>query len=173
MKGYKRRYKKKKGIFKLDCYCEKKVFDKFSHMYKIAKNMNDEKRFSKYFFKKYGIALIIFSLLPLLGLLLPLLFHAEEKGKAIINLCFSNCTKHAAASGQDDHKNKFIQAPFEDDKWPIIEYANIIFLYVSLITFLLVIFYALIKLVKYERLKAGKGKMSVKEYYSFCKNLLM
>ncbi|KMZ89848.1 hypothetical protein PVMG_06181, partial [Plasmodium vivax Mauritania I] len=36
MKNYKNRYMKKKGISKLDCYCENKVFEKFCHIRDIA-----------------------------------------------------------------------------------------------------------------------------------------
>ncbi|VUZ98032.1 Plasmodium exported protein, unknown function [Plasmodium vivax] len=55
MKNYKNRYMKKKGISKLDCYCENKVFEKFCHIRDIAEKVNyDKKRSKSFFFKKYG-----------------------------------------------------------------------------------------------------------------------
>ncbi|KMZ88652.1 hypothetical protein PVBG_06014, partial [Plasmodium vivax Brazil I] len=50
MKGYERRYLKKKGLAKLDCYWEKKVFEKIEYINKLAENMKHDK---KSFKKKY------------------------------------------------------------------------------------------------------------------------
>ncbi|KMZ88917.1 hypothetical protein PVBG_06292, partial [Plasmodium vivax Brazil I] len=75
MKGYKDRYMKKKGLSKLDCYYENKVFGKINHIRDIAEKMhNDKKRWKKFFLKKYGIVLMLFALIPAIGLIFPILF---------------------------------------------------------------------------------------------------
>ncbi|KMZ93249.1 hypothetical protein PVMG_06149 [Plasmodium vivax Mauritania I] len=52
MQNYKRRYEKKKGLYKLDCYCEKKVFDKLNYIYTLSDKMrNDKKGFKKKYVK--------------------------------------------------------------------------------------------------------------------------
>ncbi|KMZ96468.1 hypothetical protein PVNG_06188 [Plasmodium vivax North Korean] len=76
--GYKCRYSKKKGLAKLDCYCEKKVFDKIEYINDMStKLQNKKKSFSKGILTKYNILFILFSLLPLLGLIFPILFGGE------------------------------------------------------------------------------------------------
>ncbi|KMZ77106.1 hypothetical protein PVIIG_06442 [Plasmodium vivax India VII] len=52
-KDYESRYSKKTGLAKLDCYCEKKIFDKIDHIHILAKSMsNDKKGFRKAIDKK-------------------------------------------------------------------------------------------------------------------------
>ncbi|VVA00390.1 Plasmodium exported protein, unknown function, partial [Plasmodium vivax] len=47
-KDYERRYSNKKGLAKLECYCEKKIFDKIDHIHVLAKSMrNDRNSFRK------------------------------------------------------------------------------------------------------------------------------
>ncbi|KMZ82385.1 hypothetical protein PVIIG_06101 [Plasmodium vivax India VII] len=43
-KEYKNRYSKKKGLAKLDCYFEKKIFDKIEHVHHITKKFVDDKK---------------------------------------------------------------------------------------------------------------------------------
>ncbi|VUZ93435.1 Plasmodium exported protein, unknown function [Plasmodium vivax] len=88
MKEYKRRYAKKKGLFKLDCYCEKKVFDKFLYIKKLSGNVhNDKKRFKKILLKKYGIGLIFFTLIPALGFIYYILYGAGNWGDGVFEIC--------------------------------------------------------------------------------------
>ncbi|KMZ82400.1 hypothetical protein PVIIG_05571 [Plasmodium vivax India VII] len=64
MKGYKDRYMKKKGLYKLDCYYENKLFGKINHIRDIAQKMhNDKKRWKKFFLKKiwYSSYVICFN----------------------------------------------------------------------------------------------------------------
>ncbi|KMZ96437.1 hypothetical protein PVNG_06145, partial [Plasmodium vivax North Korean] len=51
---------------------------------------------------------------------------------------------------------------------PDINYA---FFFIYCTIFILSILYIFIKVVKYEKLKAGKGKMNRKEYICFCKEV--
>ncbi|SCA82068.1 Protein of unknown function, putative, partial [Plasmodium vivax] len=54
-KSFQCKYNKKKGLAKLDCYCEKKIFDKLEGICLLAKNMKDDKKCFKKVSKRYGI----------------------------------------------------------------------------------------------------------------------
>ncbi|KMZ85853.1 hypothetical protein PVBG_03318 [Plasmodium vivax Brazil I] len=172
MNIYKKRYAKKKGFAKLDCYCEKKVFDKIHYVEKVAENLlNDEKRFRKFILKKYGIGLIIFALLPLLGFIVPFLFGGESPP---IKLCHSECDQHQSeVTDKKKHVGISYKTILSKDSWYIIEKINIVYVSLSIILFLSVIIYALIKVIKYQRLKSGKEKMGLKEYCFFCKDVFV
>ncbi|KMZ89636.1 hypothetical protein PVMG_05921, partial [Plasmodium vivax Mauritania I] len=91
-KSYKSRYSKKKGLAKLDCYCENKVFNKLEYLSEIAKGMkNNESSFTKKLFKKYGIRIILFFLPFILGTIYPMLFI---EGHEVMKICGSACSKH-------------------------------------------------------------------------------
>ncbi|KMZ77127.1 hypothetical protein PVIIG_05337 [Plasmodium vivax India VII] len=73
-KNYKKRYSKKSGLAKLDCYYENIVFDKIDNIFKLAeRTKNDKKYFKRKIRNKYIIPFIIFGLLPILGLILPII----------------------------------------------------------------------------------------------------
>ncbi|VUZ99548.1 Plasmodium exported protein, unknown function [Plasmodium vivax] len=165
MKGYKDRYMKKKGLYKLDCYYEHKLFGKFNHMCDIAEKMrNDKKRVKSFFFKKYGIGLIIFALLPSLGLIFHILYGVG-KNPGIYGLCnqsnhFKNNTnEHTETAGDQCPKKRLY-----DQKDKIETYGYISYIYMSTISIivLLIVSYIFIKFIKYEKLKAGKCKMNTK-----------
>ncbi|SCO65536.1 Plasmodium exported protein, unknown function, partial [Plasmodium vivax] len=170
IKNYKRRYRKKNGLFKLDCYCEKKVFDKIHYVRELSEKLkNDKKRFKKIFFKKYGIGLIMFALIPALGFILPLLFGVEKWGDGVIPLC-----------KQDGHDNDIKITSDSCTKWhefqvknniSYMKIFNNIFSFTMITIILTLLIYIIIKLIKYEKLKAGKGKMNLMEYCRFCKEL--
>ncbi|KNA01475.1 hypothetical protein PVNG_04800 [Plasmodium vivax North Korean] len=64
-------YAKKKGLEKLDCYCEKKIFNNMDKIHKLAKNGNyDKKTFKNIIIKKYGYKIIFSSLFSLIGLII-------------------------------------------------------------------------------------------------------
>ncbi|KMZ96052.1 hypothetical protein PVNG_05941 [Plasmodium vivax North Korean] len=144
-KNFKNTYEKKKGLEKLDCYCEKKIFNNIDKIYKLAGNGNyDKKTFKNIIIKKYGYKIIFFSLFSLLGLIVPILVWAKV--------------------GVIPSKLKSTL----DNLIPDVNYA---FFIPYCTIFLLTIFYIFIKVVKYEKLKAGKGKMNRKEYICFCKKV--
>ncbi|EDL42653.1 variable surface protein Vir11, putative [Plasmodium vivax] len=88
MKNYKSRYEKKKGLSKLDCYCEKSVFDKINYIEKLSEKMrSDKKVFKKKILKKYGIGSIIFTLIPAIGLIYYILFGLGGRLGGEIELC--------------------------------------------------------------------------------------
>ncbi|SCA83577.1 Protein of unknown function, putative, partial [Plasmodium vivax] len=173
-KSYKNRYSKKNALAKLECYCEKKVFDKIDYTYNLAEKMkSDKKSYKRKIYHKYGYGLIIFSLVPVLGLILPLLFNEKFQ---IIKRCFSDCEEAShitETSGNKIHDKGNIQALISKNTWSTITTVNDVLLSISTIIVLFVVIYILIKIIKYERLKAGKGKIKGKDYYRFCKNLFI
>ncbi|SCA82131.1 Protein of unknown function, putative, partial [Plasmodium vivax] len=168
-KGYKNRYSKKKGLAKLDCYCEKILFDKFDYLDNTAqKKKNRRTSFVDKILNRYGYRLILLSLLPIVGLIFPALFCEKgENTKSSSYFCAH--TKHT--TGNTDCKATMLSEP----TWAYIKvffYIDIIIFYFIIPTaYLSMIIYGFIKVVKYERLKSGKDKMSFKEYCHFCKDL--
>ncbi|SCA81914.1 Plasmodium exported protein, unknown function, partial [Plasmodium vivax] len=164
MKGYKDRYMKKKGLYKLDCYYENKLFGKFDHMCDVAEKMrNDKKRVKRFFFKKYGIGLIIFALLPSLGLIFHI-FFGVGKNPGIYGICkenthFSTTNEHTKPAG-DTCQYKWLYEKIDT----IETYGYISYIYMAslIIIVLLTVSYIFIKFIKYEKLKAGKCKMNIK-----------
>ncbi|KMZ96480.1 hypothetical protein PVNG_05833 [Plasmodium vivax North Korean] len=160
MKNYKHRYGKKKGLSKLDCYYENKVFRKFCDISDISKKMKyDEERSKKFFLKKYGVGIIIFALIPALGLIFPILFGISNKLKGILDYCLD--AKHTTPGGNHEGCSKIVLAGYEDiiDQ---ISYVPLIFSFLMIIIVLLNVIYILIKVIKYEKIKAGKGKICAK-----------
>ncbi|VUZ99764.1 Plasmodium exported protein, unknown function [Plasmodium vivax] len=178
MKNYKNRYMKKKGLSKLDCYYENKVFGKFCHIRDIAEKMNyDKKRSKKKFLKKYGLGLIIFALIPALGLMFPILFGVRNN-PGILGLCRDGNNEHINKStgehkvNGDGIENCFRRPLYENkETLKIIGEVSYIFSFVMIAIVLLIVFYILLKIIKYEKIKAGKGKMNRREYIDFCKKV--
>ncbi|KMZ88835.1 hypothetical protein PVBG_05631 [Plasmodium vivax Brazil I] len=179
MKNYKNRYMKKKGLSKLDCYCENKVFRKFNNICDIRKKLKyDEKRSKSFFLKKYGIGLILFVLIPALGLIFPILFGLGDKNGGILGLCPGGTSGHFQTNTfiHKETPEKIKNCPkrwMYDYKDTISIFGDVsyIFSFIMIAMVLLVLFYILIKIIKSEKIKAGKGKMSVKEYCRFCKDI--
>ncbi|SCA83487.1 Plasmodium exported protein, unknown function [Plasmodium vivax] len=173
MKDFKRRYKKKTGLSKLDCYCEKKVFDKINQLNEFrGKIHNDKNRYKKSFFKKYCIGLILFVFIPaVLGSVLYILFGGEGE-TALIPMCKNTCTKHNPPQGDDnggEHYSKYYRSPFNDDTWNTIQNINDTISLSFIAIFLIIMIYIFIKFIKYESIKAGKSKIPLKEYFHFHK----
>ncbi|SCA83629.1 Protein of unknown function, putative, partial [Plasmodium vivax] len=163
MKGYNKRYSKKSGFAKLDCYCEKKVFDKIDYINKFAENLeNRKKSYKKQICNKFVFKFILFAFSPLLGLIFPILFAGDDKNKPIINLC-------QGSHGESETCPLYPSVHATKDVGEAVMYMNYVIFYLLLAIVIFVIIYAFIKLIKYEKLKAGKGKMKAKEYYHFCK----
>ncbi|CAI7717576.1 Plasmodium exported protein, unknown function [Plasmodium vivax] len=174
-KCYKNRYSKKKGLAKLDCYYEKKVFDKIDKIYELSRKMkNDKKAFKKEIYNKFGYRYIIFSLIPMLGIIFYIVF---DKDGPFTNYCLSDCPKnHGDTQASSDlakaHANKgFTMVGFDSTAWRTIEVFHGLIFNTFAATFIIWIVYTLIKIIKYERLKYGKGKMSAKAYCRFCKDI--
>ncbi|KMZ89850.1 hypothetical protein PVMG_06208 [Plasmodium vivax Mauritania I] len=130
---------KKKGLFKLDCYCENKVFKKLSHFDDVTEKIkNDRKSLKKFLFKKYGLKIILFVLLPAIGFIYPMVFGINDDNPGIVGKC-----------NDSDIIEKYGQF-------------NAIFSFIISIIFLLISIYIFVKIIKYEKLTAGKYKMSVR-----------
>ncbi|KMZ89332.1 hypothetical protein PVBG_03682 [Plasmodium vivax Brazil I] len=174
-KRYNHRYSKKKGLAKLDCYMENIVFNKIEYIYKLAENLkNNKKLFKKNIYNMYGYVLLRLTLIPALGLIIPVFFG--EYSPIVKKWCFSTCdgTIHTDSSikSEEEHAAKgFYKTSISESSWKIIEVMNMVIFLSIIFVALIIIFYTLIKVVKYERLKAGKGKIKGKEYYRFCKEV--
>ncbi|SCA60885.1 Protein of unknown function, putative [Plasmodium vivax] len=168
-KGYKIRYSKKKGLAKLDCYWEKKVFNKIDEIYELSRSMqNDKKKFKKKIYNKFGYRLILFAISPIFGVIFPILFN---KNSPFLDYCASECV--ATANGHSHDPGKFIKSSLSSTEFDIISSFNALFFFALFIIVLTVIIYILVKVVKYERLKEGKGRIKGKGYYRFCKNIFI
>ncbi|KMZ87781.1 hypothetical protein PVBG_05033 [Plasmodium vivax Brazil I] len=167
MKDFKRRYRKKNGLLKLDCYCEKKAFDIIHSINEIAhKYQNNKKGFKKFLFKKHGMLLILLSLLPGISLVFPILFGTKGGLNGVYQICTtSGHTSDSHGQCTDTHL----------DGWEkTVEYMGLylkIFSFSMIIIIIFFFIYMLIKVIKYEKLKAGKFKMNINEYYHFCKDI--
>ncbi|VUZ99908.1 Plasmodium exported protein, unknown function [Plasmodium vivax] len=155
MKNYKYRYSKKKGFNKLDCYYENKIFEKIEKIYKLAGNMNiNKKKIKRDIYKKYGIRIILSSLFLLLGIIMPIfdsIYHPADSKRS------NNCHSFLHESG----------IPMG-----VYIFHNILFLIIVYVI-LFGIIYTIIKVIKYESLKAGRGKIKGKEYYRFGKKIFI
>ncbi|SCA83695.1 Plasmodium exported protein, unknown function [Plasmodium vivax] len=148
MRVLKRKYPKKKGFKKLDCYCEEKVFNAIENFDRIADSMICSKRnFIKILFKKYPLCLISFFFFISFGNLIPILNLYPCKVK--------------------DNEYETIWEKLKIPVYPFRIYSFLYWILWIIITFAVI--YTLIKIVKYDGIKAGKKKMKPKEYFSFIK----
>ncbi|VVA00162.1 Plasmodium exported protein, unknown function [Plasmodium vivax] len=178
LKSYKKRYSKKRGLKKLDCYYENKVFNNFRHMCDIAeKRKNDKKRSKYFFFKKYDIGVFLLSLLPFIGLMHPILFGLGHKYPGILGACIDSHidtnNAHKTGPGGSDEFTTCSRKWMYEYRGSI-DYTGLAYMIVSLIiasVVLFVVIYILLKLIKYQRLKSGRGKMNINQYYHFCKEI--
>ncbi|KMZ96430.1 hypothetical protein PVNG_06138 [Plasmodium vivax North Korean] len=156
-RNYKNRFGKKRGLAKVDHYFEKKLFDKFDNIYEVSRKMkNDKKLLKKNIYNNYLNRFILYFLSSLPGIVIVVLcllnkFHIST------NLC-----KEKRGENHTLCELLFLN----------ITCVNIIILTIFYIIFISVFMYGLIKIIKYERIKANKGKMSLKEYCNFCKEFI-
>ncbi|KMZ86065.1 hypothetical protein PVBG_05464 [Plasmodium vivax Brazil I] len=157
-KLYKHRYSKKNVLGKFDCYCEKKIFDQFDYMMNLSEKINmDKKRLKSSFFKKYGSVFIIISLILLLGLIFPVLVYGDKD--AIIKICGKDCSEHTAPAGQ--HINGYHLSSLSKGTLENIFDTYKVLMYVLPLIFFMFIIYIFIKVIKYEKLKAGKSRIYI------------
>ncbi|VVA00330.1 Plasmodium exported protein, unknown function [Plasmodium vivax] len=90
MKSYKNRYSKKRGLKKLDCYYERLLFNSFNKLNKIVKDKNvNVGRFNRFICTKYGLPLILLSLLPLLAFAAPEIIIGKVHSKKVDTCTFT------------------------------------------------------------------------------------
>ncbi|SCA83533.1 Plasmodium exported protein, unknown function, partial [Plasmodium vivax] len=136
-KSFQCKYNKKNGLAKLDCHCEKKIFDKLDVIRLLAKNMKDDKKCFKKVCKRYGIP---FGLVLIFVFTVGIIIVLDGCGVA----CFFSATKK---------KDELFYTVY-----------SILLIILPIIIFL-VLSYITIKIKKYDRLLKGKveGKMIAKE----------
>ncbi|KMZ84796.1 hypothetical protein PVBG_04213, partial [Plasmodium vivax Brazil I] len=146
LKNYHQRYAKKKGLKKLDCYYEKKFFKFIDKMEKQLEHKKiDRKRFKKMLYKLYGIPLFILSLIPLLGFILPMIFWEDTH----IGGVRTTCRKLSSTGGsQQYHAYNHEKCSLVTDVYMHVNFALTL---VLALTIILLIFYLIIKVAKYER----------------------
>ncbi|SCA82205.1 Plasmodium exported protein, unknown function, partial [Plasmodium vivax] len=146
LKSYNSRYTKEKGIKKLDCYCEKKLFKSLYKIAKLAEQKNISKsRIKRIIFTKYGLLLFIISLHPLLAFAIPGYEgkpHKELKCEAKLNSAGKYIVSHEKCEYDDIVDSSY----------------RYIFIFISTIIILLLIIYMYIKIMKYKRIKSGMLK---------------
>ncbi|SCA83772.1 Plasmodium exported protein, unknown function, partial [Plasmodium vivax] len=169
-KLYKHRYSKRNVLGKLECYCEKSIFDKIGYIENLAEKMqNNKKSFIKKVLGKYGVGILLFSLFPITGILFPILFGSIDKNDktAIISFCTHSdseqSTNYCSSTMITRETAKLLEG--------IIPTIKNIFYYVLPTIVILFTIYTFVKVLKYERLRSGKDKMSIKEYCSLCKDI--
>ncbi|SCO70733.1 Plasmodium exported protein, unknown function [Plasmodium vivax] len=166
----KNRFGKKRGLAKLDHYFEKELFYKFDNIYEILNKMkNDKKNYKKKLLRKHGYKLISFGLLPLLGLIYYILCGDQNLGDGGRIIKYCSHTVHSTTVN-----NNCTKYMIKENMWKL-EYMDYIFsayFCIIIITVLVLIIYIFIKIITYERIKAIKGKMSLKEYCNFCKEVI-
>ncbi|SCA83712.1 Protein of unknown function, putative, partial [Plasmodium vivax] len=90
LKGYRNRYSKKFGLNKLDCYYEKVLFGSFNKINKIIEHKKASKsKFISIICTKYGLPLLLLSLLPLLALVMPKTVIANVHGNDTTNCSYT------------------------------------------------------------------------------------
>ncbi|SCA83553.1 Protein of unknown function, putative, partial [Plasmodium vivax] len=169
--SYRHRYSKSKGLARLDCYYENKLFDKFDYINDLSEKLqHDKKALKKIMTKKYYIPLILFALLPLLGLLFPILFGGK-RGSRIIPWTSVPHGKYGPEGKClcTDPDYKLIHLFTAKYSFKITYMFNALISIILAIIIIFIIFYILKKLIKYEGLKAGKGVMNRKDYFNFYK----
>ncbi|KMZ88907.1 hypothetical protein PVBG_05836 [Plasmodium vivax Brazil I] len=146
LKRYNSRYTKEKGIMKLDCYYEKKLFKSLNKISKLSEQNNISKsRIKRIIFTKYGLLLFIISLLPLIALAIPADVwkpHLELKCKAENGTGQTYKVVHTECKYTEIVDNSY----------------RFIYIFTSTIIVLLLIIYIYIKIKKYMRIKSGMLK---------------
>ncbi|KMZ82837.1 hypothetical protein PVIIG_03652 [Plasmodium vivax India VII] len=142
------RLNKKKGLKKLDCYCENKIFNSMDKFDKHMENENSNKGIIKnILFKKFGLRNIFTFLFATSGIIFTVLNYIDVP-------------KSSGGSQPDESYLKHILG--KNDNISHMFFA--LFFIVGIIIFLVSIYF-LIKTIKYEGIKRGKRKMKTKEYF--------
>ncbi|VUZ99847.1 Plasmodium exported protein, unknown function [Plasmodium vivax] len=151
--GYKRRYSKKKGLAKLECSYEKKIFDMIDRLGEQQVGLSNYNiKLKKNIVRKRGIGIIVICLIPLIGIILSIL--DVIKGTTKVNGNFESI---------------LLESGIPKPVYIIYGIFFIILTYIILFS----IIYTMTKVVKYHRLEAGRGKLNFREYCLFCKDIFL
>ncbi|KMZ96026.1 hypothetical protein PVNG_06258 [Plasmodium vivax North Korean] len=139
MNDYKNRYPKKKGLRKLDCYCENKIYERLAKIDKFAENVkNNRGILKKLSYKNYSVSLFLSCIIPLLLIILIALDQYDSgKKKSGKKMTYLHCIEENSYLG----------------------HLYFSFLIIYSVTVISAGIYALIKVIKYYGIKSGKNKM--------------
>ncbi|VVA00114.1 Plasmodium exported protein, unknown function [Plasmodium vivax] len=158
LNSFKYRHSKKSGLKKLDCYCEKKLFNSFNKIVSLAEEKKfSKKRIKKILYKKYGIPFIIISLLPLLVIIFPIMV---DNGNYIKHKC-KITIKNAVNGGEGNVYSGVLKSVSHEQCTTIphaYTYLNNLFFVTLAIIIVSFIIYAYIKFNKYQRIRSGMSK---------------
>ncbi|SCA83357.1 Protein of unknown function, putative, partial [Plasmodium vivax] len=150
LNSFKYRHSKKSGLKKLDCYYEKKLFNSLDKIEKLAQQKNiTEKRIKKIIYKKYVVRFILLTLLPLFGLILPIMYYNTDHMEK------ENCVKVINAKTR-----KVIHYLHKKCKMLPPEYRFYNYLFFTSLGLIIILFiiYTYVKILKYKRIKSGIQK---------------
>ncbi|KMZ76680.1 hypothetical protein PVIIG_05720 [Plasmodium vivax India VII] len=146
LKSYKSRYAKKKGLKKFDCYFEKILFSSINKLEKhMEKNNLSNNRIKGILFKKYGLPFLLLSLLPALLYALPHRQITKEH-------------KLTPSNGYTFQRNSTTVQELPIKITTESKDLHCFFIYISLTIILSLAIYTYIKIMKYQRIKAGMLK---------------
>ncbi|VUZ99583.1 Plasmodium exported protein, unknown function [Plasmodium vivax] len=133
-------YLNKKGLKRLDCHYEKKLFNEMYKLDKIAGHMKSKNSyFKKVIWKRYGLRFFIFSLVIIFGIAISILGYISSiKGDSSDISCTTNDQKPCSVC-----KNMLAFLPVP----------NIVLFFPLTIAYLSFVIYILSKVRKYKRLK--------------------
>ncbi|KMZ86071.1 hypothetical protein PVMG_06141 [Plasmodium vivax Mauritania I] len=152
LKSYKNRYSKKKGLSKLDCYCEKVLFNKFNEIKKLVEHKNYSKnKIVSIICLKYSLPFLLLTFIPLFELAMPKMVLFKVHSEKLIDCHFFYDTKDKREVKSVSHYD----CDFYDVKAPFLPY---VFLIISAAIILSLIIYIYIKFLKYKRINLGMLK---------------
>ncbi|SCO70732.1 Protein of unknown function, putative, partial [Plasmodium vivax] len=168
-KNYKKRYNQKKGLKKLDCYWEKKIFDKIEHVNILSEKTESRKKsFIKIILNEYTLFfLFLLTFIPFLGRIIPAMFFDKKPKDRVWRMIIGDCTKKKD-DGSNECKGGFYHIPL--DSWKAMIYLNEIISSTLLIVVISIFIYTCIKVLKYKLLKEGIRNITLKEYFRLLKN---
>ncbi|KMZ89595.1 hypothetical protein PVBG_06301 [Plasmodium vivax Brazil I] len=149
MNDYKNRYTEKKGLSKLDCYCENEIYKSIAKFDKFAQNVRNNKGILKnLLYKKYSLSLFLSCIIPLLAIIFFVLNKFESGEK------------------KGDRSKTYLR--YLDDNF-YLGHLYFVLLIIHGATFVSAGIYTLIKVIKYYGIKSGKNKMKTKVYFCILK----
>ncbi|KMZ89600.1 hypothetical protein PVMG_06184 [Plasmodium vivax Mauritania I] len=142
---------KKKGISKLDGYCEQSIFNEIDKINELTKNMYNIRNYTKKALHKNNrLRFISLCFFPFIGIVIMVLSILDNNDILLIKCKGSPCNPIVLEEGA---------------------ISSIAFLMITSYILLLSIIYIIRKYIKYEKMKAGKGKISIKGYFRWLKDI--
>ncbi|SCO66134.1 Plasmodium exported protein, unknown function [Plasmodium vivax] len=155
MNEYKKRYSKRKGLYKMYCFYEQKIFKSIDKIHKHLENMNSTKGiFKKILYNKYGFRILLLCLFPLIGIIIRVL---DEYG---VGEKIKGCSEPGHTGG---NKECYYSILYKIEEVVPLSYICVASLSIYFIIFFSAGIYILKKIIKYNNLKNGKCKKKFME----------